>query len=196
MYFVFQMQSPQRRVRGTSTRGARVQIEHRAHTQAGRPTRRAAALARRTTFAAALVAVVLAPAASAKPTSSNGKAALSRTYVKEEAHLHLARKNGNSAIVEEGSAGGTFSGSLNAQIQIKISTVTGSVVVYLKGGSISGYASARPHFSGKYVSFKGTFKVSHGSGHYAGASGTAGFYGVLNRDTYSLTVQLVGSLRM
>jgi hypothetical protein len=125
-----------------------------------------------------------------------GTAAASESYVKEEGHLHLAHKSGGSAIVEEGSASGTFNASVRAEITIKISEVTGSVVIYLKGGSISGNASATPHFSGKYVSFKGTLTIKHGTGRYAGASGTAGFYGALNHANYTLSVQLIGHLHM
>jgi hypothetical protein len=163
-----------------------------------RPGRRRGALARSATVAGALAAVALTPAAAAaaRPAHRHGKAGLSQTFIKEEAHLHLSQKNGSSAIVEQGSATGTFSGSLSAQLTVKISTVTGSVVGYLKGGVISGTVSATPHVSGKYVSFKGTFKLSHGTGRYAGASGIAGFYGVINRETYNATVQLVGRLRM
>ncbi len=174
--------------------------QDRGRTQASppRPPRRRAALARRTAFAAALAAALFTPAAAAaaRPAHRHGKAALRQTYIHEEARLHLAHKNGSSAIVEEGSAAGTFSGSLSAQLSVKISTVTGSVVGYLKGGAISGNVTATPHVSGKYVTFKGTFKLSHGTGRYAGASGTAGFYGVINRETYDATVQLVGRLRM
>jgi hypothetical protein len=125
-----------------------------------------------------------------------GAAAASETYVKEEGHLHLARKSGGSAIVEEGSAGGTFDASLQAQITIKISQVTGTVLIDLKGGSISGDATATPHFSGKYVSFKGSLTIKHGTGRYRGASGTAGFYGALNHANYTLSVQLIGNLHM
>lgn len=173
--------------------------QDRVRTQASPPLScRRGALARGMVLAAALAAVVLVPtaAAAAGPAHRHGKAALSQTFVKEEAHLHLGHKSGSSAIVEEGSASGTFSGSLSAQLTVKISTVTGSVVAYLKGGAISGSVSATPHVSGKYVTFKGTFKLTHGTGRYAGASGTAGFYGVINRETYNATVQVVGRLRM
>ncbi len=125
-----------------------------------------------------------------------GAAVASESYVKEEGHLHLARKSGGSAIVEEGSASGTFDASVRAEITIKVSEVTGSVVVYLKGGSISGYATATPHFSGKYVSFKGSLTIKHGTGRYKGASGTAGFYGALDHANYTLSVQLIGHLHM
>jgi hypothetical protein len=125
-----------------------------------------------------------------------GSAAASETYIKEEGHLHLARKSGGSAIVEEGSASGTFDASVQTEITIKVSRVTGSVVVHLKGGSISGNATATPHFSGKYVSFKGSLTIKHGTGRYRGASGTAGFYGALNHANYTLSVQLIGHLHM
>lgn len=129
-------------------------------------------------------------------TCGAGAAAASGSYVKEEGHLHLARKSGGSAIVEEGAATGTFDASVQTEITIKVSEVTGSVVVHLKGGSISGYATATPHFSGKYVSFKGTLKINHGTGRYRGASGTAGFYGALNHANYTLSVQLIGHLHL
>jgi hypothetical protein len=172
--------------------------QDRGRTQASppRPWRRRASLTRSATFAAALAAVTPAAATAARPAHRHGKAALSQTFIKEEARLHLSGKNGSSAIVEQGSATGTFNGSLTAQLTVKISTVTGSVVGYLKGGTISGTVSATPHVSGKYVSFNGTFKLSRGTGRYAGSSGTAGFYGVINRETYNATVQLVSRLRM
>jgi hypothetical protein len=148
---------------------------------------------------ASVPVALLSMGALAQPTlasQAKGRAAASETYVKEEGHLRLDRKSGGSAIVEQGAASGTFDASVQAEITIKISEVAGSVVIYLKGGSISGYASATPHFSGKYVSFKGSLTIKHGTGRYRGASGTAGFYGVLNHANYTLSVQLIGHLHM
>jgi hypothetical protein len=146
--------------------------------------------------AAAAAAVCALPAVAASSTPTHARAALSQTYVKEEAHLHLSGKSGGSAIAEQGSGSGTFQASIQIDITIKISKVTGSFVAYLKGGSISGYASATPHFSGKYVSFKGSLTITHGSGKYSGASGTASLYGAINRTNYALSVQVIGRLRL
>lgn len=123
-------------------------------------------------------------------------AALSNTYVKEQGHLHLSGKSGGSAIAERGSATGTFNASLAIDLTIKISQVTGSFVVNLKGGSISGSAEATPHYSGQWVSFKGSLTIMHGTGGYKGASGTASLYGSLNRQQLTLNVQVIGQLRL
>lgn len=125
-----------------------------------------------------------------------GHAALSSTYVKEQGRLHATSKSGGSAIVEQGYAEGTFSANLDIDLTIKISQVTGSFTAYLKGGSISGYASATPHVSGKWVSFKGSLTIKHGTGRYTGASGTASLYGSLERVQLKLNVQVIGRLRL
>jgi hypothetical protein len=147
-------------------------------------------------LAAATIACALPCAAAASTPRPRARAALSQTYVKEEAHLHLSGKGGGSAIAEQGTGSGTFEASIQIDIAIKISKVTGSFNAYLKGGSISGYASATPHFSGKYVSFKGSLTINHGTGKYSGASGTASLYGAIDRSNYSLAVQVVGHLRL
>jgi hypothetical protein len=132
----------------------------------------------------------------AQASSASARSALSSTYVKEQGHLHFSSKSGGSAIAEQGSATGTFNASLNIDLTIKISQVSGTFVAYLKGGSISGSASATPHYSGQWVSFKGTLTITHGTGSYRGASGTASLYGSLNRQELKLNVQVIGRLRL
>lgn len=141
-------------------------------------------------------ATAIAVPAASQASSASARAALSNTYVKEQGHLHFSSKSGGSAIAEQGSASGTFNASLNIDLTIKISQVTGSFVAYLKGGSISGSALATPHYSGQWVSFKGSLTVKHGTGSYAGASGTASLYGSLNRQQLNLNVQVIGRLRI
>jgi hypothetical protein len=133
----------------------------------------------------------------AHASSARAKAALASTYVKEEGRLRFTSKGGGSAIVEQGYGYGTFRASIQIGLTIGASHVTGWFVAYLKGGSISGYTSATPHFSGsKYVSFKGSLTIKHGTGHYKGASGTAALYGAINRSNYQLAVQVIGRLRL
>lgn len=121
---------------------------------------------------------------------------LSRMYVKEEAHLHRVHKANASGIVEQGEASGTFDAFIQIEMVIGVEKVTGSFVADLKGGSIIGTAYGKPHYSGKYASFKGTLRIRRGTGRYVGASGTASFYGAINRVNYQLTVQLIGDLRI
>jgi hypothetical protein len=140
-------------------------------------------------------AVTVAPtAAQASPAAAH--AALSNTYVKEQGQLHVSSRSGGAAIAAQGSASGTFDASLNIDLTIKISQISGSFIAYLKGGTISGSAQAIPHYSGQWVSFKGSLTVKHGTGRYAGASGSASLYGSLNRLQLKLNVQVIGRLRL
>lgn len=162
-----------------------------------RPPRLAATLVGLALGVSALGTLTVAGAAGAADTGRpHARTASSQTYVKEEATLHLSSKSGGATLVEQGTAHGTFSASIQIDLSIK-SKVTGSFLAYLKGGSISGYASATPHFSGtKYVSFKGSLTIKHGSGKYSGASGTAAFYGAINREDDVLNVQVIGRLHL
>jgi hypothetical protein len=158
-------------------------------------SRRALALLLSTLLLCGAACAVTAGAASAKG-ARRARTSLTNTYVKEQGHLHFVSKNGGSAIVEQGSATGTFSASLNIDLTIKVSKITGSFTAYLKGGSISGYAYATPHVSGQWVSFKGSLTIKHGTGRYAGASGTSSLYGSFNRTQLKLNVQVIGRLRL
>jgi hypothetical protein len=145
----------------------------------------------------ALLAMLLCPSPSVARLSTTGrKYGLSKTYVKEEAHLQRGHKSNASGIVEQGQASGTFDAFIQIEMVIGAEKVTGSFVADLKGGSIIGTAYGKPHYSGKYASFKGTLTIRRGTGRYAGASGTASFYGAINRLNYKLTVQLIGDLRI
>lgn len=145
---------------------------------------------------ACLAACIVVQPAAAAAGPQRAKAALSKKYVKEQGRLSLSGNTGGAAIAERGYATGTFSASLRINLLVKVSKVTGSFTAYLKGGSISGYASATPHYSGHWVSFKGSLTITHGSGAYSGASGTAGLYGSLNRVGFKLNVQVIGWLRL
>ncbi|MHB1539427.1 MAG: hypothetical protein ACYCYN_13185 [Solirubrobacteraceae bacterium] len=129
--------------------------------------------------------------------SRRGKAALKETYVREEAALHLAQRRGGSAIVEQGAGHGTFNANVQLTVAIKTTYVTGAIVAHLPGGTIYGRAGATPHFSKSgYVSFKGTLKITRGTGRYAHASGTAGFYGAIDRYNFKMSVQVIGRLKL
>jgi hypothetical protein len=73
-------------------------------------------------------------------------------------------------------------------------TVMASFTITTPRGSLDGHGSGTLHGTGVYASFGGTMTVSHGRGSYAHAHGHGGFYGVLNRNSYALTVQTTGML--
>lgn len=156
--------------------------------------RRVPALLSALALCVAATAAVPFTAASAAPAAA--RAALSSTYVKEQGQLRVSSRSGGAAISAQGSASGTFGASLDIDLTIKISQISGSFTAYLNGGSISGSAVASPHYSGQWVSFKGSLTIKHGTGRYAGASGTASLYGSLNRLQLKLNVQVIGRLRL
>jgi hypothetical protein len=111
----------------------------------------------------------------------------------DEAHLHLTGTSG-SLFSEEGPAKGALPGTVKVRFTVT-ATVSGSFTIYPRGGgSISGHGSARLHSTGTYASFGGSMSVSHGTGRYAHAHGSGGFYGVLDRRTDALTIQTTGKL--
>jgi len=126
-----------------------------------------------------------------------GKSAAKQTYVRESATLHLSSHQSGGALVERGIGHGTFTASVQITLTIK-ARVTGTFVAHMKGGTIVGRSSAKPHLSksNRYASFKGTLRIVHGTGRYAHASGTAGFYGSIDRADYKLKVQVIGHVHL
>jgi hypothetical protein len=110
----------------------------------------------------------------------------------DTAHLHYVHSSG-SLLFEEGSASGTLPGSMHVNCNVG-ATVTASFTIYTRGGTIKGRGSATPHGSGTYESFAGSLVATGGTGRYAHAHGRAGLYGLFDRRTYALTVQITGKL--
>jgi hypothetical protein len=102
----------------------------------------------------------------------------------------------NGELIEEGPASGTLPGSVRARLTLG-TDVTLGFTIYLHGGSITGSGAAKLNpGKGVYASFNGTLNVSHGSGHYAHASGRGGLYGTIDRENDNATVQVVGRLHI
>lgn len=166
-----------------------------------RPTRRGATPHRRGALIAASRSLALAlalgliplPSVYAAPVAMVRAHAARTLNVTDEAHLHLTRTAGE-ILEEEGVATGALPGKARARFAVG-SSVTGSFTFYPRGGgSISGHGSARLHSTGTYASFGGTMSVSHGTGRYAHAHGTSGFYGTVDRHNDALVVQITGKL--
>jgi hypothetical protein len=112
----------------------------------------------------------------------------------DTAHLNYnEERSSGSWLYEEGAAGGTLPGNMRANCNIT-ATLTANFTIYVHGGTINGHASAAVHGSGLYQSFGGYLEARGGTGRYAHAHGRGGFYGVLNRNTYNMTVQTTGTL--
>lgn len=120
-------------------------------------------------------------------------AAAAQLRAKDTAKLHYVGAVGEQ-VYETGSASGTLPGSMHVHM-VFASTFSGSFTIYTRGGAIYGHGRAKPHGGGVYESFAGTLVVTGGTGRYRHAHGTAGLYGVFNRNNYSLLVQTAGTLR-
>jgi hypothetical protein len=110
----------------------------------------------------------------------------------DTAKLHYVGAVGEE-VYETGSASGTLPGSIRVHM-IFASTLSGSFVIYTRGGTIDGRGTARPLGEGLYQSFAGTLVVTGGTGRYRRAHGTTHLYGGFNRENYALTIQTAGTL--
>jgi len=136
---------------------------------------------------AALFALVLAPAAAARP---------ALTSVNEYGRLQMQTHRG-STIDEKGVGWGTFNCSVVIALTLSGTLVSGSYTAYLQGGSITGTATAHIHSATQQAAaFSGTISLSRGTGSRAHASGTAGFAGTINRTSYAMTTHITGRLRL
>jgi hypothetical protein len=155
--------------------------------------RRARMLATALLVALATSAILVSNAAG----DAHTRAHTARTLnVTDTAHLHFLKES-SSQLIDEGAATGTLPGTVRVSFDLGV-TVSGTFTIYAHDGTIIGHGSGVLHKSSSqsdvYVSFGGTMTVSHGTGRYAHAHGTGGFYGVIDRRNYSATIQTTGSL--
>ena len=153
--------------------------------------RRAASLtARATALAAIAAALVPAPGLASGPLARSSRT-LNAT---DTAHLKYNPKYSEGAtLIEEGSATGSLPGKMRARLKIE-GAFSGTFVLATSGGTIKGHGLAKASGSGRYESFRGSLVVTGGTGRFARAHGTAGLYGVFDRDKYQVTVQTTGRI--
>lgn len=143
--------------------------------------------------ATAIAAMTLALAAASAGAEGGPFAGAARTLnVTDEARLHYHESAGSS-LIEEGRATGGLPGAVKVHFTVG-PTVSASFTISTRSGTLIGHGSGVLHSSGTYASFRGTMSITRGTGRYLHAHGHGGFYGVLNRKTYALTVQTTGSL--
>jgi hypothetical protein len=138
--------------------------------------------------AAAALMLLLGPSAGHPATAGAARS----THLAVDAHLHYVTAKG-SYLIEEGSASGPLAGIVKARIRVT-AEISGSFTFYPRGGSITGRGVGVLHESGVYASFGGSVTVLGGSGRFAHAHGTGGFYGVYDRRTLGVTIQTTGNL--
>jgi hypothetical protein len=114
----------------------------------------------------------------------------------ETGHLR-AVGHGGSTIEEQGEATGTYDCSITVHLVIaSAERVTATFTVRPRGGTVSGSGSAAFSVEGAYGYVGGTLKITRGTGIFVHASGRAiGFSGRFNRETFSATVHVHGTVR-
>jgi len=122
-------------------------------------------------------------------------AAAREVNLQETGYLHAVGEPGDT-IDERGHASGTYSCSIAVHLTIVSGNkVTSAFTVKPKGGSVTGRGSARFVQKGADGYFGGTIAITGGTGGFAHASGTnIGISGVIDRETFALTVHLHGKI--
>jgi hypothetical protein len=144
--------------------------------------------------------LALSPVAAATAHRSIRPAHIARALnVTDTAHLRYVRES-NSMLVDEGTATGGLPGKVRVQFDVG-ATVKATFTITTSNGAIIGSGSGtlsehkhEPGHTNVYASFGGKMTVSHGTGRYTHAHGTGGFYGVINRRNYAVTIQTTGTL--
>lgn len=152
----------------------------------------------------AAIAVVLTCLASASApgvdtiaaASSRATAQSARVLdVRDEGHLRFLKSSG-SVIFDEGPATGTLPGKVRVRFTYNGEpTVTAQFTITGANGSISARASGKLSSpTTPNPSFRGSMKITGGSGRYAHVHGSGELFGVFSRRNYGLTVQAIGKL--
>ncbi|HST32802.1 MAG TPA: hypothetical protein VLJ80_04690 [Solirubrobacteraceae bacterium] len=115
--------------------------------------------------------------------------------VRDEGHLRFLKSSG-SVIFDEGPAIGTFPGKVRVRFTYNGEpTVTAQFTITGAHGSISARATGKLSSpTTPNPSFRGSMKVTGGSGRYAHVHGSGELFGVFSRRNYGLTVQAIGKL--
>ena len=161
---------------------------------AGTRTHRISAKPRPAGAGARLAKAKPGTATGARAAAPHAKAA--RTVsLHETGNLRLTSKRGFT-LNEQGSASGTFSGTIYVRLTIVSSSrVTAEVSISRSGGSISGEATASYRKSSGSASFSGTLSVSGGTGSYSHARGSGlSFGGTIQNSNDAITVHVSGPI--
>lgn len=117
--------------------------------------------------------------------------------LQETGHLHSVGEPGTT-VVEQGRATGTYNCSISVHLTItSANRVTATFTVKPNGGTVTGKGSARFAQQGVDGYFGGTIAITSGTGRYAHTWGMGiGISGVINRETFGLTVHVNGKIHV
>ncbi len=113
--------------------------------------------------------------------------------VTEDVRLSLAKKSGLS-FEHRGTARGTFSGSVRSKMTMDALWVTGVVTIATRGGSVNLKIRGTAKSGGLRSRFDGTATMAGGTGRFRKARGKGKFSGVVNRQTWAVTLRATGKL--
>jgi hypothetical protein len=147
----------------------------------------------------ATTAVWLAVAAFWTPGLGQASAAYTASRsipVNERAQLRLNSRH-SMLLYESGTFAGAPGGGISVQIELSYTQVKIWFSSTPHGGAISGSGHASFYAEGPVARFSGTVAVTHGTGHYAGASASAlHISGALQRNTYAISLNVWGTIRL
>jgi hypothetical protein len=141
-----------------------------------------------------LAAALLVSPSVADSSTCCAAARAARTFrLDESGSLHLTSKHG-FLLNEQGTASGTVKGTIYVHLKIVSSKrVTAEVNIYPRGGSITGFGTAKYQREHTSASFSGTMAVERGTGSYGRAHGSGlGFSGTIQRSNEAVTVHVSG----
>jgi hypothetical protein len=115
----------------------------------------------------------------------------------ERARLRFFSERG-ATLIERGTAYGTYNAPVVADLTIHSKSVTATVTIYPRGGSITGSANANYKIVKNLGYFGGTFNLGHGSGRYRHVSEVGhkplGISGIINRYNFEVEVKANGEI--
>jgi hypothetical protein len=149
------------------------------------------ASARAAAWAATVVATAALGAAALVPTAAQAKT----VPISESVRLTLVKKTGTS-FVHRGTAKGTYDGSVSARMKLSSLSISGTVTIRTKGGSVRLRISGRARSSGLNSKFDGKATIAGGTGKFAKARGTGKYTGVVNRRNWAATIDAKGSMTL
>lgn len=147
---------------------------------------------RRGLGAATIVVVLGAASAAGAPAEPAARSA--RTVpATEHVTLTLVKKTGTN-FQHKGRATGTVAGLVTSRIALTSLSISGTVTVRAKDGTLQLKVRGTARSGGLRSTFDGTATMTGGTGRYAKARGKGTFTGVVNRRTWAATLDARGTL--
>lgn len=154
--------------------------------------------ARRMISACGLALAVAAVTLGASAWASAGRPAAhaARTiHIQEHGRLKFISERG-VALIERGTAYGTYTATMIVDLTIHSKSVSATVVIYPHGGTITGSANASYKIVKNLGYFGGTLNLGRGTGKYSHIAEVGhrplGVSGVINRENFEVEVKAAG----